>query len=589
MKSKLIIAAVFCCAGCTTGSAVKETTAIDDRFGVIADHAFYDPSVEDLSDDTRRLLGHLIEAADLMDSIYLDQVHPMNHHWIYSLRNRAAENDAESARLLEYVALSHGPWDIFDQQWILPDGLFPQTAKLAGYNLYPTVKTESGYESVAKERLDAWLLSHPEDEANFKSPFTVIRTDPDNPDGFVAIPYAEHYREPLHAAAWHLERAAAYTEDKVLQELLRSRADAFRSNNYNDTEVFWIRSHDSEIQLLIGPYEESVDDIWGVKRGFGARIGFKDPEGTANLQSYKALGSAFQDNLPVAAKFHPDQQKQPFFTVWRQIYATGDSRNGVQTLGQKLTNDRSVTIQHGARQNFYRNSQTGKCEKILLPIARIVLIEESKSSVVCDSFFKATLHHEYAHALGIAFWYPDWDNPVTESRKEVNDNLPTWGGRLEELKADTLGFYNRHYMISNDLEAPDDASRDLLGEMYATMIAGYFRSVRFGLHSSYALNAMIELNHLIDIGAIEFDASEQGRVRINAEKIPAGLRNNAATALMMQVNGDDDAVGEFYRQNAVVRPETQKLLDRISGAGIPRDLRPVFPALGALRLRNYER
>lgn len=368
--------------------------------------------------------------------------------------------------------------------------------------------------------------------------------------------------------------------------MLLSRAGAFRNNNYNDTEVFWIRAHDSEIQLLIGPYEESVDDIWGVKRGFGARIGFKDPEGTANLQSYKALGGAFQDNLPVAPKYHPDQQKQPFFTVWRQIYATGDSRDGVQTLGQKLTNDRSVTIEHGARQNFYRNSQEGKCEKLLLPIARIVLVKELQQFAVCDSFFKATLHHEYAHALGIAFWYPDWDNPVAESRKEVNDNLPAWGGRLEELKADTLGFYNRHYMISSDLEVADDPNRDLLREMYATMIAGYFRSVRFGLHSSYALNAMIELNHLVDLGAIEFDGSEDGRVRIRAEKIPAGLRENAARALMLQVNGDDDAVGEFYRRNAVVRPEAQKLLDRVTGAGIPRDLNPVFPALDRLRIRE---
>lgn len=188
MKPTLIFAGFLICAGCGPSPAEEEASAIEERFDVIADHAFSDPGIEKLSDDNRRLLGHLIEAADLMDSIYLEQVHPMNHHWVYSLRNRAKSGDAESARHLEYLALSHGPWDIFDRQWILPDGLFPQAAMLAGYNLYPTVKTESGYESVTREMLDAWLRSHPEDEADFKSPFTVIRTDPGNPDGFVAIP-----------------------------------------------------------------------------------------------------------------------------------------------------------------------------------------------------------------------------------------------------------------------------------------------------------------------------------------------------------------------------------------------------------------
>ena len=173
-----------------------------------------------------------------------------------------------------------------------------------------------------------------------------------------------------------------------------------------------------------------------------------------------------------------------------------------------------------------------------------------------------------------------------ESRQEVNANLPTWGGKLEELKADTLGFYNRHFMIENGLETSDDANRDLKMEMFATMVVGYYRSVRFGLHRSYALNAMIELNNLLDLGALEFDPKQGGRMTINPDKIPEGLKGNARAALMLQVDNNDNAVGKYYERYAVIRPETQALLDRVTSAGIPRDLYPVFPALDKLEIGN---
>lgn len=555
--------------------------SIGDRLSVVAEHEFTDPRIAQLPDRTKKLLSHLLEAAVVMDSIYLDQTHPMNLYWLNTLRTWEQEGRSSAKQYARYFDISYGPWDVFTEEWIFPKDLFPEASKLAGYNLYPTREKNGKLESVTKEELDKWVTAHPKDEEALKSPYTVVRYNADK-TGFIAIPYSEYYREPLEAAASHLEKAIPYADERKVKSLLSSRAKAFRTNTYNDTEEFWIKTHDAEIQLLIGPYEESVDEIWGVKRGFGARVGLKDPEGTADLQSYKALGDEFQKNLPIDPKFHPDTPKQPFFTVWRQIYTSGDSRKGAQTLGQKLPNDNAIAIQFGARQSFYRNSQDGKCQKILMPISKVVLAKDIQPQVTCDSFFKSTLHHEYAHALGIPFWYPDWSKPTPDSRKEVNANLPKWGGKLEELKADTLGNYNRLYMLDKGLEKAKAGSQELKKELFASMVAGFFRSVQFGLHRSYALNAMIMLNQMLDAGAVKFDPKQDGRVTLVPEKLPNVIRDLAQKSLMLQVENNDEKVGEYYKKYAVIRPDTQRLLDRMGAAGIPRDLIPVFPALKQL-------
>ncbi|MBF0105332.1 MAG: hypothetical protein HQM16_08400 [Deltaproteobacteria bacterium] len=561
-------------------------TIVDRDLAVLARHEFSHERIGALSQDEKKLFYHLIKTGEIMDEIYLDQVHPLNKTWVTALQSLKSAGDKTAEKILEYFFISFGPWSVFEkEEWIIPDRLLPQWVpvnipRLKGYNLYPYETRDGIMQSVSIKELDNWLKSNPQDTDAFKSPFTVIRRSADQ-KGFVAIPYAVYYKKPLTEAAWHLEQAALYVSEASVKTLLTNKAEAFRTNNFYATDVFWVKTHDAELQLLIGPYEESIDEIWGVKRGFGMRIGFKDQLGTADLQTYKSLEAQFQANLPIDAKYHPDKQKEPFFTVWRQIYTAGDSRQGVQTLGQKLTNDRKFTIEHGARQSFYRNSQDGKCEKTLKPLANLVLASEHLPDVACDAFFKSTLHHEYAHALGVVFWYPDWDNPDPKTRKEVNDNLPTWGGKLEELKADTLGCYNQQYMFNAKLEDPARQR-----QMYATMVVGFFRSVRFGMNSSYALNAMIMLNHLVDAGAVIFDENEDGRIRIIADKVAAVLKDNARDALMLQVKNNDAAVGDYFTKWAVVRPQTQKLLDRIKDAGLPRDLYPVFPVLKELGLDN---
>ena len=106
-----------------------------------------------------------------MDSIYLDQVHPMNHHWINALRVLGQENDRRFNHFLDYFKISYGPWDVFTQDWILPMSFSREQPKLAGYNMYPIVKNGDSYESVTKETLDRWLERYPEDTKSFKSPF----------------------------------------------------------------------------------------------------------------------------------------------------------------------------------------------------------------------------------------------------------------------------------------------------------------------------------------------------------------------------------------------------------------------------------
>jgi len=105
--------------------------------------------------------------------------------------------------------------------------MFPHT-NLQGQNFYP--------EDMTKDEFESWVKTLPEQEkAQALGFFTVIRRDANKK--FKLVPYSQEYKSDLAQAAELLNEAAALTDNASLKKFLTTRAAAFSSNDYYESDV----------------------------------------------------------------------------------------------------------------------------------------------------------------------------------------------------------------------------------------------------------------------------------------------------------------------------------------------------------------
>ena len=99
------------------------------------------------------------------------------------------------------------------------------------------------------------------------------------------MPYSTEYQGELAIAAMHLREAAKLTAQPTLRAFLESRAAAFLSNDYYDSDVKWMEL-DASIEPTIGPYEVYEDEWFNYKAAFEAFVTVKDPTESGKLQKF---------------------------------------------------------------------------------------------------------------------------------------------------------------------------------------------------------------------------------------------------------------------------------------------------------------
>ena len=82
------------------------------------------------------------------------------------------------------------------------------------------------------------------------------------------------------------------------------------------------------------------------------------------------------------------------------VYYAGDCNAGSKTIAINLPNDEEVQLQKGTRRLQLKNAMRAKFDKILVPIADILIAEDQRQHITFDAFFANTMFHEVAHILG---------------------------------------------------------------------------------------------------------------------------------------------------------------------------------------------
>jgi len=137
---------------------------------------------------------------------------------------------------------------------------------------------------------------------------------------------------------------------------------------------------------------------------------------------------------------------------------------------------------------------------------------------------------------------------------------------LEESKADILGLWCVHRLN----ETGEFPGKDMM-DNYVTFMAGIFRSVRFGAASAHGKANMIRFNYFKEQGAFEKD-SVSGKYRVDYEKMKTAMIALSEMVLRIQGDGNYEEAAALIKEKGIITEELQKDLDRISSAGIPRDI-----------------
>ncbi|MCX6149490.1 MAG: peptidase [Ignavibacteriales bacterium] len=498
-----------------------------------------------LNEREKLVVKKLYQASEVIDEIFLDQVYAKNEE----LKNELQKQSNELAFLtLKYFNINCGPFDRLNHD----DPFYGGKEKPLGANFYP--------DDMTKEEFENWIKNNPSDKNSFTSEFSIIRrTD----HKLIAIPYSKYYGDKLTKAAKFLREAAGYSDNESLKKYLLTRALAFETNDYYESDMAWMDLKDSKIEVVIGPYEVYEDGLFNYKASFESFLTIKDPGESKKLEKFGQYLTEMEKNLPYDDKYKNfDRGSESPIVVVNEIYTAGDAKRGVQTLAFNLPNDERVRSAKGSKKVMIKNVHEAKFEKLLKPIAQIVMDKSQLPYVTFDGFFNHTLMHEMSHGLGPGYI------TVNGLKSEVKIELKETYSKIEECKADILGMYNNNFLVDKGVY-PKKSEK----QIWATFLAGIFRSVRFGINEAHGAGSAIIYNFLLEKGGYVYDAKTQ-KVKVDFAKVHSALKELAKIILTIQATGDYNGAKQLIEKYAVDSPSMVTLRNKL--VKLPVDIKPVF-------------
>ncbi|KIG17186.1 Nudix hydrolase 3 [Enhygromyxa salina] len=506
-----------------------------------------------LAESERAALEELISAARLLDPIFDRQVWAEYPTHAQQLAEAAkAGGELEQLRY-DYFQIMRAPWD--RQDHFAPFAINIPHPPGAGF--YPP--------GLTADEFRAFTAANPAMRDELEGLFTLVRRDPKDPTKLSAVAYSEAFAEWLEPAAQKLEAAAALTKNASLATFLRSRAAAFRSDDYYQSDKDWM-DLDSDVEITIGPYETYEDELLGLKASFEAFVTVSDPVASKQLGVYKDWLPKMEQNLPVPKEVKTKRGAESPIRVVDLVFTSGDARKSVQTIAFNLPNDERVRAEKGAKKVMLRNAINAKFDVIMTPIAQRIMNPEQLPLLSQEAFFNEVLFHELSHSLGPAMV------KIDGREVEVRVALGSSYSPLEEGKADVMGAWNVLFMI--DKKQFPKAFRD---QLLVTYFAGLFRSVRFGVAEAHGKGAAFQINRFLEDGAATFDEAT-GLFTVDTKKLEKSIETLVHDVVMLQHNGDKPAVDAFLAKYAVMSPPMQAALAKLDG--IPVDIKPVYTNAG---------
>lgn len=485
--------------------------------------------IKNLTENERKVLPLLIQAAQIMDDLFWAQAYPQRDSLLGTI---------DDSKTKDFVRINYGPWDKLNGNKPFVKGIGP---KPEGSGFYPA--------NMTKEELEKSEIK------DKKGLYSMVRRD--SSGRLYSIPYHIYFKDGLKKASDLLKQAADISDEPQLKRYLRLRAEALITDNYNPSDYAWMDMKNNGLDIIIGPIENYEDALFNARASFESYVLVKDREWSKRLEKYVSMMPELQRGLPVEAKYKnetPGTESQ--LAAYDVVYYAGDGNSGGKTIAVNLPNDEAIQQKKGTRRSQLKNAMRAKFDKIMIPISEELIDRDQQKHLNFDSFFANVMFHEVAHGLGI--------KSTVTGKGYVRAALQEQSSWLEEGKADILGLY-----MVNSLLKKGELKGDIK-DYYTTFMAGILRSVRFGASESHGKANMLCFNFFNEKGA--FERTSEGRYKVNYEKFERAMNDLSSMILTLQGNGDKAAVEKVQKQMAVIHPNLKSDLDRLSKNGIPVDV-----------------
>ena len=536
MKKSIVLSAVALTgilSSCFTQKATINTAQTETNMTKEYAYQYYakvplTTDISHLTNNEKDVLRLMFKAADIMDDLF----------WQQAYGPKIDLMDVTKGEAKEYAKINYGPWDRLNNEApFLPN----VSAKPAGATFYPT--------DMIKEEFNIANLK------DGKSPYTIVRRN--RQGNLYTIPYHENFKNQLQNASGYLVKASELAEDAGLKKYLQLRAAALLSDDFYASDLAWMDMKNANIDMVVGPIENYEDQLFGYKTSYSAYILVKDVEWSNKLAKFVQYLPELQRNLPVTANYKKEVPgTDSDLNAYDVVYYAGDCNAAGKTIAINLPNDERVQLEKGTRRLQLKNAMKAKFDKILVPIANVLIDESQQKNIKFDAFFSNVMFHEVAHGLGI--------KNTVNGKGTVRDVLKEANSALEEGKADILGLY----MVNQLLKKGELTGNQQ--DYFVTFLAGILRSVRFGASSAHGQANMIAFNYFAEKGA--FEKTANGRYKVNAVKMEQAMNGLSELILTLQGNGDYDGVKKLYAEKGVIHPDLQNDLELLKTKNIPVDV-----------------
>jgi len=488
-----------------------------------------DADISHLTEDEKMIIKQLITAGKIIDEMF----------WVEAYGDKSEVLDfIEDPYLKEYAKVNYGPWDRLNGNKPFIEGY---GEKPLGANFYPIGMTKQQFKDLPLP--------------NKTSLYTMIR---ENGLGqIITIPYADFFVTENRLLSNILKNASERSDNAAFSKYLNLRADALMTDNYYASDMAWLDMKDNRIDCVIGPIENYEDQLYGYKAAHECYVLLKDMEWSKRLEKYAKFLPQLQRDLPVPAKYKAEKPgRDTELNAYDVIFYSGDCNAGSKTIAINLPNDERVQLEKGTRRLQLKNAMKAKFEKILVPIADVIIDPAQRKHITFDAFFANTMFHEVAHGLGI--------KNTINGKGTVRTALKEHASALEEGKADMLGLF-----MVNQLHKKGEIDGDI-NDYIVTFMAGIFRSVRFGASSAHGKANMIRFNFFDEMNA--FTRNDDGTYTVNFDNFQKAMDALSEKILVLQGDGDYDGVSAFVADKGVIKTQLQADLDNLSDLGIPVDV-----------------
>ncbi len=475
-----------------------------------------------LSGDEQKLVRHLLEAAALIEELYMLQLHPQNLAW---RRHVVQSGTTVEAKLF---ARYRSPWcTTGDSTRCCTFAECP--LKRIGFTPWPDDLTRDEFNTLGRQINGQELLS----------PYTLVHRNERGGFDALALSQTDVFGPKIKTLSQTLRQAARVAPQATLKTFLNARADALEATTpfpYDDSDIDWI-GVSGKWEVMVGPYE-TYGCPWQTKAQFGMVFGREDPVLSAELAGFET--GLQQLEQAVGALVGPEVyrprggKQRTAIRAIRVWMAAGQSRAGCGAMTAFHLPNRGKAVAQGLSKKVLLVNHLEAFAKERKARAGRVVDESLLAKIDHKAGAHNTLSHELAHGLG-AFSEMKIE-PSPGKPRTVKEVFKSHHLLLEELKANALGLWLVDYY-----RGQGRLDQSAVERRYTAALLDLIGNLDGSLDTVHARAGAIQLGWLVEAGAVTFDEALE-RFSIDFGKMPGAVEALAKEVASLQYAGDRSGV-----------------------------------------------